>query len=322
MSKSSFKVFNVVISQGDEDSIAPELIAKTLANINYKRIKIFIVAATRAKDLIIKNCKRIDFNFSKQLDNGINFISPFEINVPVSYKKDNALSSIYTACNFILMKKADFLVTAPINKHKIAKTVKNFSGHTGFLKYLSKSKSTLMLMSTPSIKVAIQTEHIPLNIVSKSLKKEKLIQSLVLLADYAYRKKLKNICVLALNPHAGDAGLIGSEEKEILEPVINSFKYKNIKIYGPYPADSAFTPENREYFKVFLSLYHDQGMIPVKYEGFDNVVNVTLGLPFIRTSPGHGTAYEIVNKGIASSLSMENAIKEGINLYNTYAKLY
>lgn len=318
MLKSSSSLYDVIISQGDEDSIAPEIIAKTLSKTNFNRIKIFILASDNAKKLILSQCKNIDFNFLKFLNSGINFISPFDINIPDPYKKDSALSAIYTASNYMLKKKAKVLVTAPIDKNKISKFVKNFSGHTGLLKKISKSKNTLMLMSTPTIKVAIQTEHISLKNVSKCLKQEKLFSSLELLSDYSYKNKYKDICILALNPHAGDNGLIGVEEKNILEPLIKNFKFKNIKFHGPYPADSAFTPHNRERFKVFLSLYHDQGMIPVKYEGLDNVVNVTLGLPFIRTSPGHGTAYDIVNKGIASSASMENAILEGINLYNAY----
>lgn len=319
MSKSSSKVFKVIISQGDEESIAPEIIAKALAKTNYKKIKIFIVAASSAKKTILRECKRIDFDYSELLRSSINFISPFEMNVPSSYKKDNALSSIYTASTLMLDNKADVFVTAPVDKHKIAKSIKNFAGHTGFLKQLSKAKHTLMLMSTPSIKVAIQTEHIALKMVARSLKKDELTASLKLLAEYACKNNFDKICVLALNPHAGDSRLIGSEEKEILEPVIKNFKFKKLNIFGPYPADSAFTPENRKFFKVFLSLYHDQGMIPVKYLGFDNVVNVTLGLPYIRTSPGHGTAYDIVNKGVASSLSMEKAIIEGINLFKAYA---
>jgi len=306
---------SVILSQGDENSINPEIIAKSIFKINLKKVKLTIIASKNVK---IKIFKFYNFFFknTKKLES-IKFINPNDYNIPKKYSLNTALSCIYIANKLVIENKNSVLVTAPVDKHEISKTIK-FSGHTNLLKKLSKANNTLMLMSTNNIKVAIHTEHIPLSKVSKNINIYNLSSSLSLLIKYCKLNNFKNICVLSLNPHAGDNKLIGFEESIIIKKAINKFKKSSIKISGPLPADSAFTPFNRKKYTVFLAMYHDQGMIPVKYEGFDFVTNITLGLPYIRTSPGHGTAKDIVNKNIASEKSLLKAIYEAIDLNKKY----
>jgi len=314
MSKS---LSNALISQGEENSINPEIIAKSIFSINLNKVNLSIIATESFKKKIYYFYK-LNFKNTTKL-NKLSFINPETHNIPKKYSYNSAVSSIYLANKLILKKKYDFLVTAPVNKYKISKSTE-FTGHTGFLKKLSKAKNTLMLMSTNKIKVAILTEHIPVYKISKSISIDKINKALNLLVEYCKLNNYHNICVLSLNPHAGDNNLLGDEETKIIKKALLKFKKSSIKIYGPISADSAFTPLNRKKYSVFLALYHDQGMIPVKYEGSDYVTNITLGLPYIRTSPGHGTAEDIINKNIASAKSLIKAIKEGISLNQLYGK--
>ena len=307
-SKSSSRKFGnlkIGISQGELTGISPEIIAKSLNKLHTDTtLEFYVVCTKEGKELISKH---LDFTPQEN----IQFIFPDLSEVPSEYHVSEPLVCIYYAAKLALDKKIDAIVTAPIDKNVIAQKYSNFSGHTGFLREITNTENVLMLMSTPSLKVGIFTEHVPLSEVCKHIKKDRIIDSVKLLNDYIKsHSENPTIGVLAINPHAGDSGLIGTEENEIIAPAIKYLNENNIKSIGPLPGDTAFTPSHRKTCDAFLSMYHDQGMIPVKMKGLDLVVNISLGLPIIRTSPGHGVAYDIANKGIASPESMLRAIDE------------
>lgn len=299
MSKSSNKI-KIAITHGELSGISPEIIEKTINNFkNNKKIKIYVIANKEAQKKI-----KINKDF---------FIEP--TNVPKTIEKSDALASIYAASFLALKKEINAIVTAPIDKYKESLIIKNFSGHTGFLKNILKAKNTLMLMHAKNLKVAIMTDHLAIKNISKNINILKIRSSINLLKNYLGNKNA-NIAVLSLNPHAGDKGLLGNEEINIISKAIKGIK----NVVGPIPADTAFTPEKIKEFDAFLAMYHDQGMIPIKMQGVNNVVNITLGLPIIRTSPGHGVAYDIKGKNKASAVSMINAVKEAVKMVSKTKK--
>jgi 4-hydroxythreonine-4-phosphate dehydrogenase len=296
MLKFSNKKIKIAITQGEKSSISPEIIAKSIDKIKDKNLELFVICSNTYKLKVQKLLKKSNFN---------NFIDLKYENFPENIKTQ-ALKSIYKASMMTLNKDFDAIVTAPIDKNKEEKKYKNFSGHTDFLKDILKAKNSLMLMKAKNLNIAIATNHIPIKNLSKHLTKILLREKLNIFNNYLKTKKSNKIAVLSLNPHAGDKGTLGKEEEKIIKPVIKNLK----NVFGPIPSDTIFMKENIKKYDGILAIYHDQGMIPVKMQGLDNVVNITLGLPIIRTSPGHGVAYDIVNKNIASPKSMINAIKQ------------
>ena len=174
-----------------------------------------------------------------------------------------------------------------------------------------------MLLSNKFLKVALATTHVPLKEVSKNISTKKLENILKILINELKQKwKLKNpkICVLGLNPHAGENGFLGSEEIEVIKPVIDKLKKNKLNIDGPEPADTAFVPEKLDKYDAYLSMFHDQGLPVLKTLGFGNSVNITLGLPFIRVSVDHGTAYDIAKKFSANEASAQEAIRTSLEM--------
>ena len=189
-----------------------------------------------------------------------------------------------------------------------------FSGHTEFLADISNVKKVVMLLMNAKLKIALLTTHIPLSEVPSKISKKNLEETISIISDeFENVWKIKNpsICLLGLNPHAGEGGYIGHEEEDILKPFVNSSP-KNV--YGPISADTAFIEENINKYDVFLAMYHDQGLPVIKSMGFGNTLNVTMGLPFIRISVDHGTAYEIAGKNKADFSSMDEALKTSFSL--------
>lgn len=208
------------------------------------------------------------------------------------------------------------IVTAPINKSLINKGGIDFTGHTEFLAKQSNIKKPVMLLATGSFRVALVTTHIPLSKVSSCITKE-LLNEVITIVHHDLKKYFAinnpRILVCGLNPHAGENGLLGEEEQAIIEPVINEFQQKGYDIKGPLPADTIFLKAKTE-SDVVIAMYHDQGLPVLKYSGFGEAVNVTLGLPFIRTSVDHGTAFDIAGKGTASPESLIAAIELAIKM--------
>jgi len=312
MLKSTSKNFGPIkigITQGEISGIAPEIIAKAIENFNEdKTVEIYVVATPEATIEIKTNLK---YGLAKH----IVFEEPKYGEIPNIISNSPELSCIYWATKMVLDGDLDAIVTAPVDKNKTSKTYPKFSGHTGFLKEILKAKEVLMLMSTPSFKIGIMTEHVPVKDIIKHLSKERIINSVTLFSEYLNKIKQNPVIgILALNPHSGDGGLIGTEEMEIIQPAIDELNKKQIKVIGPLPADSAFVSPIKDSWDGVLAMYHDQGMIPAKIKGVDNLVNITLGLPIIRTSPGHGVAYDIKGTGKASANSMIKAINQAIDM--------
>jgi len=211
------------------------------------------------------------------------------------------------------------LVTAPINKYNIQSEEFRFPGHTDYLDQELEGNA-LMLMVQDNLKVGLLTDHIPVNEVAKHLT-EKLIAQKVetikqsLIQDFGINKP--KIAVLALNPHAGDNGVIGKEDDEIIKPAIKKLFDKGTMVFGPFAADGFFGSNQYEKYDAVIATYHDQGLIPFKTLSFGNGVNYTAGLNKIRTSPDHGTAYEIAGKGVADYNSFKEAVYTAIDIYNS-----
>ena len=209
------------------------------------------------------------------------------------------------------------LVTAPVSKKAINESGRPFRGHTEFLAALTGSGRFAMMFVSPRLKITLVTTHLPLkevagNITSKMIS-EKLRLTIKALKLY-FGIKRPRIGVCALNPHAGEQGLLGEEEKKIIIPVITRLRREGHSVEGPFPADTIFSETNLKRFDAFLAMYHDQGLIPLKMRGVGRSVNVTLGLPFVRTSPDFGCAFEIAGKGMADATGMTEAINLAIDM--------
>jgi 4-hydroxythreonine-4-phosphate dehydrogenase len=224
------------------------------------------------------------------------------------YVLDNLNYGIDTA----LTNKKVGLVTGPISKENIISIDKKFSGHTEHIQKLTKSKDVLMLLESEKLKVALATTHIPLKAVPKKITKSLIINKAIILDDELKNKfKIKNpqITLLGLNPHAGEGGKIGSEEKEILLPAVKELRKKKINISYPKSADTAFTKKGLKETDAFLGMYHDQVLPVLKALSFGSAVNVTLGIPIVRTSVDHGVALDMAGSGKSDTASLKEAIK-------------
>jgi len=237
-----------------------------------------------------------------------------------------AIKSFVAATNALKEGLVDVLVTAPINKYNVQSEEFKFPGHTDYLNQELEGNA-LMLMVQDNLRIGLLTDHIPVNEVASHLtealirqKIETVRQSLI--QDFSINKP--RIAVLGLNPHAGDGGVIGKEDDEIIKPVIKKMFEKGTMVFGPYPADGFFGSGQYEKFDAVIAAYHDQGLIPFKTLSFGNGVNYTAGLNKIRTSPDHGTAYDIAGKGIADYNSFKEAVYLALDIYksrNEYAEI-
>lgn len=224
----------------------------------------------------------------------------------------------------------DVLVTAPINKHNIQSETFTFPGHTEYLEsaLANDGEKALMILCSDTMRVALVTTHLPVSKVAEAITKEKVLEKIEALdgslkRDFAITGP--RIAVLALNPHSGENGLLGKEETDVIIPAIEEARAKKINCYGPYAADGFFGNGSFKKFDGILAMYHDQGLAPFKTMAMDSGVNFTAGLPFVRTSPDHGTGFDIAGQGIASADSMRQAIYTAIDIYRnqyTHAKIH
>ena len=222
-----------------------------------------------------------------------------------------ALACLQRAVEDLQAGKLDALVTAPINKHNIQSDVFKFPGHTEYLTDAFGATDSLMFMVSETLRVGVVTGHVPLGRVRQNISRDKIHQKLALMSqslkrDFGVRRP--KIAVLGLNPHAGENGLLGNEENEMITPLLNDLRNRGHLIYGPFPADGFFGTLAYKKYDAVLAMYHDQGLIPFKTIAFEEGVNFTAGLSIVRTSPDHGTAYDIAGKGIADETSMLQAI--------------
>ena len=222
-----------------------------------------------------------------------------------------AYLALREATNYLKEDKIDAIVTAPINKKNIQRDDFKFVGHTDFIAEELGAEDNLMLMVNEDLRIGVVTAHVPVGEIQKHLTKEAVESKLRIMLqslkkDFGIDKP--KVALLGLNPHAGEDGLLGKEEVEVIEPVINEYKNKGHLVFGPFPSDGFFGTLQYQKYDGILAMYHDQGLIPFKMLGFESGVNYTAGIPKVRTSPDHGTAYSLTGKNQASQTSMREAI--------------
>ncbi len=321
----------VGITQGDINGIGYEIIIKTLLDnrifemctpVVYGSPKI---AAYHRKALNINNFSlNIIKHPSEANHKRANIINCTGENIRVELGKSTtmagsaALSALERATEDLRQGVIHALVTAPINKHNIQSDKFDFPGHTEYLENKFSDSSSLMLMVSDVLKVGVVTGHQALGDVPALITKDRISKKIQLLnksliEDFGIRKP--RIAVFGLNPHAGDNGIIGKEEEEIISPAIAEVKKSGIMAMGPFPADGFFGSESVRKFDAILAMYHDQGLVPFKALSFDNGVNFTAGLSIIRTSPAHGTAYDLAGKNQASMNSFRQALYLAIDIH-------
>lgn len=317
------------ITIGDLGGIGPEVIIKALSD---NRITQVCTPVIYGHSKVISHYRKIlnlqDFNFNtirgigEIITKKVNLINCWEEEIEIETGKPSstngqyALQAIKTATLDLAAGSIDAMVTAPVDKHSIAPEG-GFTGHTEFLAKAFNTKDYLMLMVSGNLRVALVTEHIPVSKISSLVSKERILQKLAVMItslkrDFGIRKP--RIAVLGLNPHAGDKGLMGREDTEIIGAAVkDAFRNGNL-VFGPYPADGFFGAGQQQQFDAVLAMYHDQGLIPFKTLAFESGVNFTAGLPVIRTSPDHGTAYDIAGKGTANEASLRESIYCAIDI--------
>jgi len=323
----------VGISQGDINSISYEVIIKTLIDnriLNYCIPVVYgspKVAAYHRKALNINNFSFNSIRSAEEVNpKRANIISCIDENIRVELGKSTkqageaAFSALERATNDLSDGKIDVLVSGPINKHNIQSDNFNFAGHTEYLQKKFNSDEVLMLMVNDYFRIGMVTGHIPIAKIPEELTQKKIETKLKILndsliKDFGIRKP--RIAVLGLNPHASDNGLLGNEENDIIIPAVEAAREANIMAFGPFPSDGFFGAGSYDKFDGILAMYHDQGLIPFKSMAFDGGVNFTAGLPIIRTSPAHGTAYEIAGNNEASPDSFRKAIYMACDIFKS-----
>ena len=327
------KAENIIvgISIGDLNGIGSEVILKTFEDSRMLELCTPVIFANvKVLSFIKKTLELIaplhGIDHINQLVIGkINVLNVWREGVDLNFGNNDENIGKYAIKSFVAAAKAlkenqiDVLVTGPINKYNIQSEEFKFPGHTDYLDKELEGNA-LMLMVQDNLRVGLLTDHIPVNEVAKHLTEKLIIQKIEtirhsLIQDFGINKP--KIAVLSLNPHAGDNGVIGKEDDEILKPTIKKIFQKGTLVFGPYAADGFFGSNQYEKYDAVIATYHDQGLIPFKTLSFGNGVNYTAGLNKVRTSPDHGTAYEIAGKGIADYNSFKEAVYTAIDIYNS-----
>ena len=322
----------VGISIGDLNGIGSEIVIKTFEDPRMLDFCTPIIFANTKLMTFFKNRFKSELNFqgiqdaSQAIEGKVNVVNVWRENIEIDFGKEDkkigeyAFKSLKAAVDALKNDQINVLVTAPINKSTIQSENFNFPGHTD---YLAKELNgdSLMFMIAPEnlgLKVGLLTDHVAVKDVAEHITPE-LIEKKVgiiyktLQQDFGIRKP--KIAVLGINPHSGDNGVIGKEDEEVLKPTLRKMNDRGTLIYGPYSADSFFGSQNYKNFDAIIATYHDQGLIPFKTLSFGKGVNFTAGLDKIRTSPDHGTAYEIAGKGVADFESFKEAVFLAIKLF-------
>ena len=319
----------IAVTAGDPAGVGPDICLELSNHALSNKIVVLSdpsVLEERAKNLK-KNIKITEWD-PKKIDNGklsenSLFVWPhyFRSDVlcghPNSENSETVLSSMNSAIDGCKRKIFKGMVTAPVNKAVINQAEFQFTGHTEFIANNTDTETPVMMLAADKFRVALATTHIPLSQVSSSITKEKIINIIEIIhADLKKYFNIQNpkIFVCGLNPHAGENGYLGNEEKTIIEPAIKYLRKKGLSVEGPASADTIFLNEKKA--DIFLAMYHDQGLPILKYKGFGNAVNVTLGLPFVRTSVDHGTAYDIAGTGKADARSLISAVEMAFQMVN------
>jgi|TARA_X000000950_G_scaffold121838_1_gene152792 4-hydroxythreonine-4-phosphate dehydrogenase len=317
---------NIVVSLGDPSGIGAEVFLKSVTQLQLNKYlhKFFVVCDPQILEKAFSRLgTKVPYIKNENLENVL--IGKLNVTTPVLVNDydigvSNKTNSEYVVKNLDIASKIAeenkfCMITGPINKSIASSFKKNFRGHTEYLQYVTKSSEVLMVLSNPKMRIGLVTTHIPISDVP-----EKLTQELILNKARIFLKGLHNffgitnphICVLALNPHAGENGTIGNEEKKIIEPAIKLLQSEGLRVSGPLSADTAFLKQD---YDGFLSMFHDQALPVIKTIDFKKTVNITFGLPYPRISVDHGTAEDIASKFIADPSSMTECIKIAGNVH-------
>jgi len=302
------------ITLGDPSGIGPEVTAKALRRHSVGHDAEFCIIGDEASferyfPSRLRSCRWVNVADSKT--KSCKPGSPGKNSAEISYR------ALQYAMAAIKKKEITALVTAPVSKKNIMSLGINFVGHTELLAEGFRAKKCDMMFVTDELKTVIVTRHIPINNVSDVLTQAKVHHSVMLLNNSLkklFKIRSPRIAVCGLNPHAGEGGMIGKEDQTIILPAVKKARKNGINAFGPFAADTLFTLNRRREYDAVVAMYHDQGLIPVKTLYFDKVVNLTIGLPFVRTSPAHGTGFDIAGKNKADPSSMTQAIKLAVEL--------
>ncbi|MGV8962848.1 MAG: 4-hydroxythreonine-4-phosphate dehydrogenase PdxA [Candidatus Saccharimonadaceae bacterium] len=322
----------VGITHGDSNGVGYEILLKAFSDIRLTELlNPIIYGSSKAASYHRKvlNIKAVPFNIindaNEAKEEQINFINAvkddikIEIGTPSKSAGEAAYVALEAAVSDIKESKIDVLVTLPINKDSIQGQNFNFHGHTEYLEdRVGSGQKALMILACEELRVALVTTHLPISEVSSSITSPLVIEkikTLNLSLKRDFNIENPRIAVLGLNPHAGENGLIGKEEQEIIQPAIEKCLDRDIFCAGPFAADGFFGSGRYKEFDAILAMYHDQGLIPFKTIAMESGVNFTAGLPIVRTSPAHGTAYDIAGKDVASEASFRQALYMAVDVY-------
>jgi len=303
----------LILTGGDPAGISPEIIEKVAHVLSGQHVIYFATSGKRHQEQFLRNLKNSTHVHIIDVLEKLN-LSEAKSGIPSYESGLLSLTALKLACEFIANHKVCGLCTAPLSKEAVSLVVPDFHGHTDYLADFFQS-DVIMLMHGLRFSVIPLTVHIPLQSVSEKLKialyKPSLISLLKKLQTYSSYQG--PVAIASLNPHAGENGLLGSEENDFIIDAAGKMQQAGIPIEGPFPADGLFQEDIRSRYRLILTCYHDQGLIPFKAIEGKNGVNVTIGLPFLRTSPDHGTAFNIAGRGIADSTSMKRSLQVLLN---------
>jgi len=321
----------VAITHGDTNGIGYEVIFKTFAEPTMLELCTPIIYGSPKVAAYHRNALGIQANFTiinsaEEAHPGkLNLLTAFDEDVKVELGSPSkeagaaALAALERAMKDYKEGLFDVLVTAPINKNNIQGESFNFCGHTEYIENrVGEGSKALMILANDIMKVALVTTHLPINEVAQAISAEKIVEKATIFnasLKRDFRISAPRIAVLSLNPHAGDGGLLGKEEQEIIAPAVRKLAENGILAFGPYAADGFFGHDTYTSFDGVLAMYHDQGLAPFKALDTGNGVNYTAGLPMVRTSPDHGTAYEIAGKGQADETSFRQAVYMAVDIF-------
>ncbi len=311
-------MINLAITTGEPAGIGPELSAQLPFSELFEKYPELTITLIGDKNWLSQQTELNLERYSGRLN--VHHIPLKQAASHGTLNVDNAhyvLSTLKHAANGCLDGAYDGMVTAPVQKSVINDAGIEFSGHTEFLEELTNSKKVVMMLATEGLKVTLATTHLPLRKVADQITPE-LLTEIITITNSDLQNFFgihePHIYVCGLNPHAGESGHMGHEEIEVIEPTLEKLRQSGIKLTGPLPADTLFTDKYLSHADAVLAMYHDQGLPVLKYKGFGNAANITLGLPIIRTSVDHGTALDLAGKGVADNGSLLTAIDYGYKM--------
>ena len=323
------KKIKVGISIGDLNGIGSEIVLKTFDDSRMLDFCTPVIFASTKIITFLKKRYKLAINFQgvdsaeHAIDGKVNIVNVWKESVTINFGEEDpkvgayAFKSLEAATEALKKDDIDALVTAPINKHTIQSDKFNFPGHTDYLAQQLNGES-LMFMITDNLKVGLFTDHVALKDIASVITPE-LIKKKIAIIQHTLRQDFRiqkpKIAVLGINPHSGDNGVIGKEDEEILKPTLNEIRESGELVFGPFSADSFFGSKNYKNFDAVIASYHDQGLIPFKTLSFGNGVNFTAGLSKVRTSPDHGTAFEIAGTNSSDINSFKEAVFKAIDIF-------